>query len=117
LYNLARFGDALLYLRDQTFFETLLLELDSFIKMCNSSAKYLPSLLDNIALGVTEAELYICGPIADGAEFKEVVVRGKLCKNGFNSCQLDTRPGHPTASPIYALLVCSDNAVFESLMI
>jgi hypothetical protein len=98
---------------------------------------------NNIALGVTEAELHIRGPIglvdlefshskeelADsskyrvfpftlkGAKFKEAIIQGQLWKPGSNVCRFDTRLGHLTTYPIYALLISSENAVSKGLML
>jgi hypothetical protein len=97
---------------------------------------------DNIALGVTEAELQIRGPIAlvdlelndskgltdsskyrmfilrsKGAKFKDVIYQGKPLKNGSDPCQFDTRLGHLTTSPICALLIFSDGTASQGLMI
>jgi hypothetical protein len=97
---------------------------------------------DNIALGVTEAELQIGGPIAlvdlelggygglddsskyrlfplrlKGANFKDVIIQGKPWNKGSGPCQFDTRLGHLTTRAIYALLISSDGAVSKGLMI
>jgi hypothetical protein len=98
---------------------------------------------NNIALGVTEGGLWIRGPIAlvdleishskekvadsskdqsfplrlKGVKFKEVIIQGKLWKKGSGPRRFDTRLGHLTTRPIYALLISSDNAVSKGLMI
>lgn len=97
---------------------------------------------DNIALVVTMAELQIRGPSAlidlelndseeltdsskyrmfilrlKGAKFKDVIIEGMPSKKGSVPCRFDTRLGHLTISPIYALLLFSDDAVSQGLMI
>lgn len=52
-----------------------------------------------------------------GAKFKDVIYQGKPLKNGSGPCRFDTRLGHLTTSPIYALLIFSDGAVLQGLMI
>lgn len=52
-----------------------------------------------------------------GAKFKDVIIEGKPWKKGSGPCRFDTRLGHLTTSPIYALLIFSDDAVSQGLMI
>jgi len=98
---------------------------------------------DNLVLGVTKAELRIRGPIAlcdlqfthsqeeladkskyrsfksklKGVEFKDTVFRGEPVEKGANPCQFDTRLGHLTQDPIYAILILSAGSSSKGLMI